>query len=263
MDILKRQLAPLTKEAWHEIDERATQVLKSNLTARKAVRVRGPLGLDYTAVPEGRLAMLDDEPGNVRTGIHQVKPLVETRVSFELDRWELDNIARGARDVNLEALEDAAKKAARFEEDAVFNGYERGMIAGLRQVGAEARPFGASSEAILESLSSGVLALKDAFVLPPLTLVVGEKAWQLLHKESAGYPLSKRVEKLIGGEILYSPALEGALLLPYDHEDLELTLGMDFSIGYESHDSKKVRLFVAESFTFRVLDPGLIVQYSV
>jgi uncharacterized linocin/CFP29 family protein len=38
-----------------------------------------------------------------------------------------------------------------------------------------------------------------------------------------------------------------------------LTLGQDFCIGYESTVEDKVRLFMAESFTFRVIEPAAVV----
>jgi uncharacterized linocin/CFP29 family protein len=58
MDLLKRELAPLAREAWDEIDERAVDVLKTHLSARKVVRVEGPKGWDYTSITEGRLNLL-------------------------------------------------------------------------------------------------------------------------------------------------------------------------------------------------------------
>jgi uncharacterized linocin/CFP29 family protein len=48
MDLFKRQLAPLSSEAWEEINERAKQVLKSYLSARKIVNVVGPKGWEYS-----------------------------------------------------------------------------------------------------------------------------------------------------------------------------------------------------------------------
>jgi uncharacterized linocin/CFP29 family protein len=41
--------------------------------------------------------------------------------------------------------------------------------------------------------------------------------------------------------------------------DAELVLGQDIAIGYEKHDSKTVRLYFGESFTFRVLAPEAVV----
>ncbi len=262
MDYLKRQLAPLTEDAWGGIDERATEVFKSILTARKVVHVEGPRGLNHTVIPEGRLTILEENSEEVCTGLFKVKPLVETRTGFTLNRWEMDNLTRGARDVDLGPLEEAARKAALFEENAIFNGYAKGNIEGLAQSAGKALEFGRDASSIMDALTDGVLTLKDNFVTTPLTLVTGEKVWHQINHEAGVYPLYKQIKELIEGDILFSPVLEGALLLPYDHEDLELNLGIDFSIGYQNHDSKNVRLFIAESFTFRVLDSALIVKFS-
>lgn len=263
MDFLKRQLAPLTEEAWHGIDERATEVLKSILTARKVVRVDGPKGLNHTVIPEGRLSILEEDSEKVSTGLFKVKPLVETRTGFTLDRWEMDNLTRGARDVDLGPLEEAARKAALFEENAIYNGYGKGNIQGLGQAADKTLEFGQDGSSIMDAITDGVLTMQDNFATPPLTLVAGKKAWHQINHEAGTYPLYKQIRELIEGDILFSPALDGALLLPYDHEDLELNLGIDFSIGYQAHDSQSVRLFIAESFTFRVLDPALIVKFTL
>ena len=53
--MLYRELAPITKEAWSEIDSRASEVLKAYLSARKVVKVNGPRGLEYNVITEGRL----------------------------------------------------------------------------------------------------------------------------------------------------------------------------------------------------------------
>ncbi len=263
MDFLKRQLAPLTEEAWHGIDERAKEVLKSILTARKIVHVEGPKGLNHTVIPEGRLTVLEKESEELCTGLYKVQPLVETRCEFVLNRWEMDNLTRGARDVDLGPLEEATRKAALFEENAIFNGYAKGNIEGLVEMADKNLEFGQDASSIMDALTDGVLTLQDNFVPTPLSLVAGEKVWHQINHEAGAYPLYKQITELIEGDILFSPALEGALLLPFDHEDLELNLGIDFSIGYQDHDAKEVRLHITESFTFRVLDPALIVKFTI
>lgn len=265
MDLLKRELAPLAQEAWNEIDERAVDVLKTHLSARKVVRVKGPEGWDYTSISEGRLNILEDgDDVDVKTGQYQTKPLVETRIAFSLSRWEMDNILRGARDANLDALEEAMEKMALFEENAVFNSYKKGGIKGLVE-SADHKPvaFGESGSDIMAALSKAVLMMKESYQEAPYTLVVGEEGWKRLNTEVQGYPLMKRVKDIIGGDVVFSSVVKDALMVPYDHEDLELVIGGDFSIGYESHDAENVNLFVAESFTFRVLDPSLIVPFTL
>jgi uncharacterized linocin/CFP29 family protein len=45
--------------------------------------------------------------------------------------------------------------------------------------------------------------------------------------------------------------------------DLELILGQDFSIGYEHHDHQNVKLYITETFTFRILDPSVFVKLTM
>jgi uncharacterized linocin/CFP29 family protein len=131
MDLLKRELAPLTENAWEEIDSRAAEVFKTQLSARKAVHVEGPKGLDYNAISEGKLGVIKGNKDEVRSSQYKVTPLVEARYTFELNRWEMDNLERGAKDVDLGPLEKAVEKMAEFEDNAIYNGFEGGNIKGL------------------------------------------------------------------------------------------------------------------------------------
>ena len=261
--MLYRELAPVSSNAWDEIDERAAEVLKTTLSARKVVRVNGPKGLDFNVISEGRLGEIKEE-GNACYSNYKVIPLTETRVEFEIDRWELDNIERGAKDVEWAPLEDALKELAMIEENAVYNGLEKASIKGLAQFGDKAIKFGDSQEKIMGAVLEGVVKLRENYAVGSYTLVLSEEAYKrVLTQEGGGYPLNKRLETLIEGEMIFSSAVKGAYLIPYDHEDLELTIGKDFSIGYQNHTAEKVKFFATESFTFRVLDPGIVVKYNL
>lgn len=71
--------------------------------------------------------------------------------------------------------------------------------------------------------------------------------------------LVRSIEKLLDTEIILNPHLEQNLLVSKRGGEMKLTLGVDFSIGYNSSDSEKVRLFLTESFTFRVVDGAAII----
>lgn len=261
--MLYRELAPISKAAWHEIDERAEQVLKTYLSARKVVKVNGPKGLDYNVITEGRLANVIETDG-VSYGNYKILPLTESRIEFEMERWELDNIGRGAKDIDYTPLEEAVKQIALFEDNAIYNGLEHAIIQGLNDAfESEEIAFGANAKSIMKGITDGLVELKKSFVEGPFTLVVNDKAYKRILSEETAYPLDERIEELIGGKIVFSHVIDGAYLLPYNHEDLELTIGRDFSIGYQNHSNEKVKFFVTESFTFRVLDPSLIVKYKL
>lgn len=261
MDMFKRELAPLSAQAWSEIEARAKEVLLSRLTARKVVDVDGPKGIDFTVISEGRLTLVDD--GEVKAGTYTAKPLTEARIRFSLNKWELDNLARGAKDIDFDNLDAALEKLALFEENAVYNGYAKGGIKGLKESSAhKTLTLGTESNDILTSIAEGVLLLKKSFIHGPYTLVVGKQTWLLLNRDSYGKSLLDRVEKMLGSKVVLANSLEGALLVPYNNENLELTIGQDFALGYETHDTKEVILFATESFTFRVLEPKAIVVFK-
>ena len=132
IDLLRRSLAPVTEEAWKEIDTRAAQVLRSQLTARGLVDFEGPRGWDFAAVNLGRLETgREGSPYDVPWGKRLVLPLVETRVPFQLDQMELDCVSRGSSDPDLRPLEDAARRIAMFEEAAIYQGFEAGRVEGI------------------------------------------------------------------------------------------------------------------------------------
>ncbi len=266
MDILKRALAPVSSRAWEEIDEQAVKALKAHLSARRFVDVTGPLGWDYAAVPLGRLNVAEGgcKKEEVCCGVHSVQPLVEARVSFELDRWELDNIERGAKDPELAPVIEAAVKMARFEEKAVYEGFEKGCIAGLLQAGSDQAMdlFCGTGAEILTTLAKAVRHLQDEAVEGPYALVAGPALWDVLQTRAEGYPLRKRVESLVD-EIILAPHFDGALVVSLRGGDFELVVGQDYSIGFEEAGNGKVRFFLSESFTFRILNPSAVVPFKL
>src|SRR5918992_938974 len=129
MSPLLRELAPITAEAWALIEEEAKRTLKLKLAARKLVDFSGPLGWEASAVNTGRVKRLDEAPADgAEAYVRRVQPLVELRVPFELSREELDAAVRGAKDLVLDAVREAAGAAAMAEDRAVFRGYAAGGI---------------------------------------------------------------------------------------------------------------------------------------
>ncbi len=263
MDLLKRELAPLTEKAWEEIDARAEEVFETQLTGRKTVHLEGPKGLDYNVISKGKLGIIKGDKDEVRSSEYKVTPLIETRYTFELNRWEMDNLERGSKDVDLGPLEDAVKKMAKFEDNAVYNGFASGNIKGMMEMAKKSLSFGSDDSSIMGSITEGMIMLQEAYADKPYSLIVGKEAYEKIQSQVKGYPLIRRIEEVTGSEVVFSDEIEGALLIPYDHDDLELTIGQDFAIGFEEHDSKNVKLFITESLMFRVLDPDIIVKYTM
>ncbi len=257
MDILRQNLAPIPDKAWEEINLQAKRTLQAYLSARKFIDVEGPLGFDTAAVNTGRLEIVTDKGSSVEYGVAQVQPIVEARVPFKLNLWELDNVLRGAEDIDLSPLENAAKSIAVFEDKSIYYGLEKANIKGLKDSSEhDAIKLPAKTEDLTYVVAEAVGKLKSASVDGPYSLVVPIELMNNIVGLNKGYPLKKQIEDLIGGSIKASNNISEAYLVSERGGDFKLTLGQDLSIGYLQHDSKEVTLYFTESFAFRILDPA-------
>ncbi len=259
MNDLRRKLAPITKSAWSAIDEEARQDLEVVLTARRIVDFKGPLGWTTSAVGLGRVQELPRPPfAGVSAAIRGVQRLVELRVDFELPRAELDALERGAAQLELEPVRNAARAIAAAEDRMVFYGYPEADIEGI---------FSASQPAALTLtrdylkyplvVSEALARLHAEGVGGPYAIALGPDCYKGLTgtATSAGYPVLSHVRQLIGSEPLWAPSIDGALVASLRGGDFELIVGRDLSVGYADHSSTIVKLYLQESLTFRVLSP--------
>lgn len=254
---LQRERAPFSAAAWAEIDEEAKKVLELMLAGRKVCDFSGPLGWHTSVVDTGRTKALSAD-GGVSFDLRLSQPLVELRAPFELSRRELEAVDRGAKDVELEPVIQAAKALALAEDGAIFNGHSEACIAGICEVAAASKvslssDYLAYPDAVVEAVEK----LKKAGVDGPYALVLGPRCYAGLTKTrtNSGYPVLNHVRKLLDGPIVWAPAVDGAVVLSQRGGDFELSVGRDISIGYWDHSGETVQLYLQESLTFRVLAP--------
>lgn len=263
--ILKREFAPVSDETWQEIDELAAETVKRNISARKVVDFSGPHGWELGAVNEGRLDVSNaDTTEGIGWGKRKVLPMIEIRSQFSLSQWEVDNIARGSKDVEMDELEEVVAKSARFEEALVYKGFEDGDMKGLIDSSdQESVDLPKDPEEYPAAVAKAVEQMDRSGVEGPYTLVLGpSQYYALLQSSERGYPKNRVIKDIIEGEILKSPVLNGAVLASTRGGDFELTIGKDFSIGYANHTQEKVVFFITESLAFRVIEPKAIVELS-
>jgi uncharacterized linocin/CFP29 family protein len=255
VDLLKRNHAPITAEAWKQIDDEAKRVLQLNLAGRKLVDFDGPHGWQYAAVNTGHLTIKTDGDLGVPWGVREVVPLIEVRVPFELPLMELDSASRGAG-IDLAPVLSAAEKTAHAEESAIFNGFKAGGIDGI--IPSSPHPpinipddYADYPSAVVNAVG----ALRRAGINGPYALALGPGCYAgLAQAAEDGYPIRERVEHFLDGPMVPAPRVDGAVVLSTRGGDFQLSVGQDLSVGYAGHDKDKVYLYVTESFAFRVLE---------
>lgn len=259
MNDLHRELAPLSSEAWEEIEEEAKLTLKRTLAARKVVDFSGPLGWAVSAIGTGRTEAVPAEPHvGVRAHRRAAQPLVEFLAAFDLDRREMENVARGAKDAELQPVKDAARAIAMAEDRAVFHGYAGGEIEGITEAAAdEALSLSTDYLKYPAVVAEALNILRNAGVDGPYAIALGPQCYTGLTTTTtpAGFPVLEHVRRLVSGPLVWAPAVDGAVVMSLRGGDFELSVGQDLSIGYLNHTDQVVRLYLQESFTFRVLAP--------
>jgi uncharacterized linocin/CFP29 family protein len=260
VDLLKRNLAPITPEAWKQIDEEAGRVLRLHLAGRKLVDVDGPHGWQHAAVNTGQITIRTDGGLGVPWGVREVMALIELRVPFELPILALDNASRGAV-LDLDAVVKAAESIAHAEEQALFNGFKAGGIEGIATASPHAPIAIPDDYADYPSIVvQAVEVLRRSGIDGPYALALGPECYAgLAQAAQDGYPIRNRIQRFLDGPMVWAPKVDGAVVLSTRGGDYRLTIGQDLSIGYEAHSRDKVTLYLTESFTFRVLESGAAV----
>src|SRR5262249_8302513 len=105
------------------------------------------------------------------------------------------------------------------------------------------------------AVAQAITELRLAGVGGPYALLLSADAYTAVAETSDhGYPIHEHVARVLGGDgqIIWAPALSGALLLSTRGGDYELHLGQDLSIGYLGHDERTIQLYFQESLSFQV-----------
>lgn len=258
MSHMHRELAPISDTAWQEIEKEATRTLRTFLAARQVVDFSGPHGWDYSADSLGRLERVTGPVDGVEAGVRVVQPLVELRHVFSMSRADIDDIDRGRPDPNLRVVVEAAKRAALAEDRMVFCGFKEAHIIGM----AEASPYpgleiGDNYVEYPRLVARAVSVLRETGIDGPYAAVLGPQCWtgMIETTEYGGYPVLEHLRLVLGGPVVWAPAVDGAIVLSIRGDDFELTCGEDMALGYIAHGSDRVELFLEESIGFRVLTP--------
>ncbi|MER6066320.1 family 1 encapsulin nanocompartment shell protein [Streptomyces sp. NPDC001792] len=264
MNNLHRELAPVSEAAWAELEEEARRTFKRHVAARRIVDVPEPGGVGLAGVGTGHLDSVDAPADGVIAHTRRFQPLVELRVPFTVDRRQVDDVARGAKDADWQPVKDAARRLAFAEDRAVFEGYPAAGITGLRASSSNpALTLPADVRDYPDVISQAVTALRLAGVDGAYTLALSAEAYTAVSETSDhGYPVIKHLAQLLDGDIVWAPAIDGAFLLSTRGGDFELRLGQDVSIGYLSHDTTSVTLYFQETLTFLAYTSEAVVALS-
>ncbi|MDR3664220.1 MAG: family 1 encapsulin nanocompartment shell protein, partial [Mycobacterium sp.] len=252
MNNLYRELAPITSAAWAQIEEEAARTFKRHIAGRRVVDVSDPNGPATAAVSTGHLVDVASPGDGVVAHLRESRPLVRLRVPFTVAREALDDVERGAQDSDWDPVKDAAKKLAFAEDRAIFEGYAAAQIEGIRA--ATSNPVLAlpnDPRGYPDVIAQALSELRLAGVDGPYSVLLSAEAYTKVSETTEhGYPLLEHLNRLVDGDIIWAPAIDGAFVLSTRGGDFDLQLGTDVTIGYLSHNAETVQLYLQETLTF-------------
>jgi uncharacterized linocin/CFP29 family protein len=263
---LLRSHAPITGAGWELLDTEARQRLAPALGARRLVDFSGPHGWRHSATNLGRTAPIAAPAQDGVSALRRrVLALAELRADFSVSLKELADVERGAQDPDLSTLDSAAHRIALAENVAVFHGWPEAEITGIVDASPhEAKPLGEDPEGYPRAVAAAVELLLCEGIAGPYGMALGRELYRRVIEtaEHGGHLLLDHLRKILGGPIVWTPGLEGAVVLSQRGGDFAFDCGEDLSIGYRRHDEHVAHLYIEESFSFAVLTPEAAVALS-
>lgn len=256
MNNLHRELAPITDAAWAQIEDEARRTFKGSVAGRRVVDVLGPAGPELSAVGTGHIHPLKTPAEGVLVHQREARSVIELRAPFTVTRQAVDDVERGAGDSDWQPVKDAAQRIAFAEDHTIAQGSTAAGILGVAPSSTnEALPLPPDARQVPDAVAHALSALRLAGVNGPYSLLLSADTYtEVAETTDQGYPVRDHLARLLhDGEIVWAPALDGALLVSTRGGDYELHLGQDLSIGYLSHDTDHVELYLQESLTFLTL----------
>lgn len=256
MNNLHRELAPISDAAWAQIEEEARRTFTRNVAGRRVVDVIGPAGPAFSAVGTGHLHPVSSPIDSVTIHQREVRPVLELRAPFIVTRQAIDDVERGAQDSDWQSVKEAAQRVAFAEDRTIVNGCGAAGIVGIAPFSSNAPlPLPGDIRDTPDVVATALRELRLAGVAGPYSLLLSAGAYTAVAETTDyGYPVRDHLSRLLqDGEIIWAPAIEGALLVSTRGGDYQLQLGQDLSIGYLSHTAESVELYLQESWTFLAL----------
>jgi uncharacterized linocin/CFP29 family protein len=258
MNHLLRGLAPFGDAVWQQIDDEARERLVPALGARRLVDFSGPRGWGYSATPLGRVEDVPTDQEGLVAQRRQSLPVVELRAPFTLSRAELAAGDRGAEDVDFDSLDDAAVNLASRENSAVLHGWGDAGMPGIGETSAGQTVHPPEEiDSYPSAIAQAVERLMRNGVGGPYALALSSRDYTRVVEtaEHGGYPLVEHLREILGGPMVWTPGIDGGVVVTLRGGDFLFECGQDIAVGYDSHDGEAVNLYLEESFSFRSVTP--------
>lgn len=252
-DFLTRDDAPIGAEIWALLDETLVDAARSQLSVRRLIEIEGPYGFGLKSIP------LED--GEEKDGVvtSPCLPLALISSTVELGKRDLAGYEYMHLPPNLTRLADAAREAARREDEFLLNGL--GGSQGLMDYpGVERSPLGdwTTAGAAASDLISAVTALDEAGFHGPYVLGLSPRRYNQLFYSETCWSAYQMISQIVRS-IVKLPALkDGGILMAEGRQYASIVIGQDLSLGFVGPTRDALEFSISESLALLVREPRAI-----
>lgn len=241
----------LSGNIYSELRETAENVFDSVGSLRKFVKFNKVDGKSTL----GRRYAIKDSQNSDGLYAYNVKPLVEARFDFEIDKEELDMINQGLEPYNLDSFEDAIYRLIGFEEKLFFDGIDELNMQGLYEVlDTDVITVDGSPDSIISAVQKAAVILRKNYVTGPYQIVMGTDLLEYTSKLVGNRTLSAIIQKTLHSNIIVSENIKGALILPAFSPELRGNIGGDLELNVDYIGEDKIKMSIREALNFDILD---------
>jgi uncharacterized linocin/CFP29 family protein len=143
----------------------------------------------------------------------------------------------------------------------VFHGHSAAGFSGITESTSHEPISVGDIDKAPDAAARAVNALRQSGIGGPYGLAICPDMYTSIVEstEYGGELLLDHLRKILGGPLVWAPGIDGGVVLSLRGGDFKIESGQDLSIGYLDHDADVVRLYLEESFNFRVLEPDAAV----
>ena len=255
MDILRREIAPLSADVWKELDEAVIGMARRTMAARKIATFEPPRGWDQVAVALGTVTPHKTREGQAVVALPDVVLLAEIRAAFTLPWATIDAVERGAPALDATAAETAAREVALAEDRLAFYGEPggKGFLTDNESPRQVCGDWGKAAQVVADILKA-VERLDGAGIPGPYEAILApSRYYAYLRAADDGYPAGRHLRDVLAGVHRSAVVKDAGALFSTRGGDFVLTVGGDLSVGYRSHDQGGVHLFCVETLAAQTI----------
>jgi uncharacterized linocin/CFP29 family protein len=265
---LGREDAPLSEKVWNSIDRIVVEIVKSQLSVRRLIRVDGPFGLGFKIVPSVDKILTEESEKSAAMSVSSAVPVVEIQTTFSLGLRDIAASEEHGSPFDTGAIAISAMKLAKKEDELLLNGNKSAGISGLMSMpGVQSQKL-KSWEKIgdaADELIKAVTLLDQSGFHGPYSLGLSASLYnQLFRRYSQGNQTEmEHISSFITDGIVKLPALSsGGLLLASGKQFASIMIGQDVSTSFVGPKERSLEFAISETLALRVVQPAAVCVLS-